>query len=252
MDVCLRMLKESSKSRSDSYSVRNSVLVISHITFRDCRVHIFPNNFSQNSVILEWTVLFWPRLLKRWLSPPGECWNFGAGMCHWDSGTMSRYQTFTQGRLFLFGSYKTEVHILFSLSGRLLRTSQQSLCTSSSACTLPFLLIKYAVVIPREFWEISWRRAIPWPAVFYSKGKRQSPWWYQALWKDNPVSNKVACNAYIFLWASESCLSMFVMLWSPSLIFSLRKIGESRNNNPCDRCWGETKWRVSDKGEKNT
>ena len=42
MDKCLRMLKESSKSRFDSYSVRNSVLIISHSTFRDCRVHIFP------------------------------------------------------------------------------------------------------------------------------------------------------------------------------------------------------------------
>ena len=38
-------------------------------------------------------------------------------------------------------------------------------------------------------------------------------------WKGNPVSNKVACNTCIFLWASESCLFMFVMLWSPSLIF---------------------------------
>ena len=41
MDVCLRVLKESNKSRFDSYSVRNSVLIISHITFWDCRVHIF-------------------------------------------------------------------------------------------------------------------------------------------------------------------------------------------------------------------
>ena len=51
MDVCLRELKESSKSRFDSYSVRNSVLIISHITFRDCRVHIFSDNLSRNSCI---------------------------------------------------------------------------------------------------------------------------------------------------------------------------------------------------------
>ena len=38
MDVYLRVLKESNKSRFDSYTVRNSVLIISHITFRDCRV----------------------------------------------------------------------------------------------------------------------------------------------------------------------------------------------------------------------
>jgi len=46
MDVCLRVLKESNKSRLDSYSVRNSVLIISHITLRDCRVHIFPITFQ--------------------------------------------------------------------------------------------------------------------------------------------------------------------------------------------------------------
>ena len=47
MDVCLRVLKESSKSRFDSYIVRNSVLIISHITFWDCRVHIFSDNVSR-------------------------------------------------------------------------------------------------------------------------------------------------------------------------------------------------------------
>ena len=46
-DVCLRVLKESNKSRFDSYSVRNSVLIISHITFRDCRAHIFSDNLSR-------------------------------------------------------------------------------------------------------------------------------------------------------------------------------------------------------------
>ena len=51
VDICLRVLKESSKSRFDSYSVRNSVLIISHITFRDCRVHMFSDNLSRNSCI---------------------------------------------------------------------------------------------------------------------------------------------------------------------------------------------------------
>ena len=51
MDVCLRVLKESNHRRFDSYSVRNSVLIISHITFRDCRVHIFSDNLSRNSCI---------------------------------------------------------------------------------------------------------------------------------------------------------------------------------------------------------
>ena len=49
MDVCLRMLKESNNRRFNSYSVRNSVLIISHITFQDCRVHIFSDNLSRNS-----------------------------------------------------------------------------------------------------------------------------------------------------------------------------------------------------------
>ena len=48
-DVCLRLLKESNKGRFDSYSVRNAVLILSHITFRDCRVHIFSDNLSRNS-----------------------------------------------------------------------------------------------------------------------------------------------------------------------------------------------------------
>ena len=48
-DVCLRVLKESNKSRFDGYCVRNSVLIISHVTFRDCRVHIFSDNLSRNS-----------------------------------------------------------------------------------------------------------------------------------------------------------------------------------------------------------
>ena len=47
MDVCLRVLKESNKNRFDSYSVRNSVLIISHITCRDCRAHIFSDNLSR-------------------------------------------------------------------------------------------------------------------------------------------------------------------------------------------------------------
>ena len=51
MDVGLWVLKESNKSRFDSYSDRNSVLIISHIAFRDCRVHSFSDNLSRNSCI---------------------------------------------------------------------------------------------------------------------------------------------------------------------------------------------------------
>ena len=49
MEMCLRELKESNKSRFDSYSVRDSVLIIS--SFRDCRVHSFYDNLSRNSCI---------------------------------------------------------------------------------------------------------------------------------------------------------------------------------------------------------
>ena len=51
MDVCLRVLKESNKRSFDSYSVWNSALIISHITFWDRRVHIFADNLSRNSCI---------------------------------------------------------------------------------------------------------------------------------------------------------------------------------------------------------
>ena len=49
-DVCLRVLKGSNKKRFDSYSVRNSVLIISQITFRDFRVLILPTTFFEIAV----------------------------------------------------------------------------------------------------------------------------------------------------------------------------------------------------------
>ena len=52
VDIYVRVLKESNKSRFDSYRFRNRVLNISHITFRDCCVHIFSDNLSRNSCIL--------------------------------------------------------------------------------------------------------------------------------------------------------------------------------------------------------
>ena len=43
MDICLRVLKESKNSR-------NSILIISHITCRDCRVYIFSTTFLEIAV----------------------------------------------------------------------------------------------------------------------------------------------------------------------------------------------------------
>ena len=48
MNLCLQFLKERNNSRFESYSVSNMLLIMSHITFRDCRVHIF-SNLSRNS-----------------------------------------------------------------------------------------------------------------------------------------------------------------------------------------------------------
>ena len=55
MDICLRVVKESNNSRFDSYSVRNSVLNISQVTFRDCRLHIFSTTFLKIAVYETWT-----------------------------------------------------------------------------------------------------------------------------------------------------------------------------------------------------
>ena len=66
MDVCLQVLKESNKSRFDNYSVRNKSLIISHITFRDCRVHSFCDNLSRNSCI--WNVWIAPCRQHDWFT----------------------------------------------------------------------------------------------------------------------------------------------------------------------------------------
>ena len=58
--LCLRVLKESHKDRFDSYSVRNSELIVSHITFRNCRVHNFSDNLRRNSCISVFRVVVVP------------------------------------------------------------------------------------------------------------------------------------------------------------------------------------------------
>ena len=54
MDVCFLMLKESNNGRFDSYRVRNSVLIISRITVRDCREHIFLLTFFEIAALTRW------------------------------------------------------------------------------------------------------------------------------------------------------------------------------------------------------
>ena len=43
--------RKATKVGSTAAVARNSVLIISHITFRDCRVHIFSDNLSRNNCI---------------------------------------------------------------------------------------------------------------------------------------------------------------------------------------------------------
>ena len=52
VEMCLRVLKESNKSRFDRYSRQKQCikLNISPITFRDCRVHIFQTTFLEIAV----------------------------------------------------------------------------------------------------------------------------------------------------------------------------------------------------------
>ena len=65
MDIkCLRVLKESNKRRFDSYSVRKSKLMVSHISCRDCRVHVYSHNLSRNSCIQEFN------LQPLWINSP--------------------------------------------------------------------------------------------------------------------------------------------------------------------------------------
>ena len=68
------MLKESNKSRFDSYSVGQCIDHICHVTFRDCRVYIFPTTFlyiagnlPKNSDIKAWGLYFFkgPRFRGR-------------------------------------------------------------------------------------------------------------------------------------------------------------------------------------------
>ena len=53
--MCLRVLKESNKRSFDSYSVRNSVLIISHITFRGCCGEFFLTTFLKIAVFQIWS-----------------------------------------------------------------------------------------------------------------------------------------------------------------------------------------------------
>ena len=42
-------MSASAKGKQQNSSVRDSALNISHITFRDCQVHVFSDNLSRNS-----------------------------------------------------------------------------------------------------------------------------------------------------------------------------------------------------------
>ena len=68
MDVCLRGLKETTKVGSTATVSRTSVLIISHITFRDCRVHSFCDNLSRNSCMCGVNVRTFPNKRRTYLN----------------------------------------------------------------------------------------------------------------------------------------------------------------------------------------
>ena len=85
IDVSLWVLKESNKSIFNSYNVRNSVLIISHITLRDCRMHSFSDNLSQNSskltIVFEEALICWLVFLcNRWCT---SFWHFQLDLIAW-------------------------------------------------------------------------------------------------------------------------------------------------------------------------
>ena len=59
-DICLQVLKEATKVGSTATVVKYGVMIISHITFRDCRVHFFGVNLSPNSCIKKLTRPHYP------------------------------------------------------------------------------------------------------------------------------------------------------------------------------------------------
>ena len=51
-DICLQVLKEATKVGSTATVVKYGVMIISHITFRDCRVHFLASTFLQIAVYM--------------------------------------------------------------------------------------------------------------------------------------------------------------------------------------------------------
>ena len=47
-----------------------------------------------------------------------------------------------------------------------------------------------------------------------------------------PIYKDILPALRAYFLGKQSCLFIFIMLWPPSLSLSLRKIGQSRNNNP--------------------
>ena len=93
MDMCLRVLKESNKRRFDSYSVRNSVLIISHITFRGCCGEFFSDNLSQNSCI--------PNMVS-------PCWLRRISQGDWRQSETAKYFEWTIYRINLYVQVRNE------------------------------------------------------------------------------------------------------------------------------------------------
>ena len=93
VDGLLRVLKKSNKSRFDSYSFKKeSVLIISYITFRDCHLHFLRQPFSTcgscllnthllNRTFLSFRFPSWCQFDKRTCAVCKCCWILGGRRC---------------------------------------------------------------------------------------------------------------------------------------------------------------------------
>ena len=109
MDLCLRVLKGSDKSRFESYIVRNSELIVCHTTFRDCRVHIFSDNLSRNTCIssMRRSVSSPDKTLRRELKKPRAEYFWRTSRCFiWWWNTVSNAWYYFSNKMILEGEIK--------------------------------------------------------------------------------------------------------------------------------------------------
>ena len=156
MGVCLRVLKESNKSRFDSYSVRKSVLIISHITFRDCRVHSFSDNLSRNSCILKYIM----QSMRRALGPAKSADARVARKC------FELPRVFTTE--FSLSPKASLLHAAPCVSGEVVRASFQGLDKLGQ--------VRLLVSLWADLWDLLWRAVNPSSLRLSRKSDKKKKW----------------------------------------------------------------------------